>query len=120
MRSMGQPRRSRAERILGSSTVRDARFVTRIRILVPDTSVLPEQASRGGAICGVGAMTLRRLPRKLATLRNYLGTGDRCRSTHPLVVMPAVRSIEHPSGGTANSQYPSDKRAPDLTRFTAR
>ena len=118
MRSMEQPRRSRAERILGSSSVKDGRFVTRIRILVPDTSVLPEQASRGGAIGGGGAMTLRRLPRKLATLRNYLGTGTRCRSTHPPVVMPAVRSIEHPSGGTANSQYPSDKRAPDLTRFT--
>ena len=58
MRSMEQPRRSRAERILGSSSVKDGRFVTRIRILVPDTSVLPEQASRGGAIGGVGATTM--------------------------------------------------------------
>ena len=43
----------------------------------------------------------------------------RCRSAHPPVVMPAVRSIEHPLAGRPilNTR---DLSIPDLSRFTAR
>ena len=50
MRSMAQPRRSRAERILAVISLKDGHFLARIRILGLDAPQLPEQASRGGAL----------------------------------------------------------------------
>ena len=120
MHSMAHPRRSRAERILAVGGHQDARFVARIRIFRLGVPQLVEQASRGGAIALGRAMAQDRLPRKVATLGNYLGNGERTQSTTTtglILVMPSTNDIR---GVSSESQYPSDKRGPDLSGFTAR
>ena len=104
VRSTMQPRRSRAQRILANSSLKNGHFVARIRILLLGDSLTPEQASRGGAIAISGAMTHRFSLRVLATLRNYLRNERSCESATPVGVIPVVRSIEHPVGGQAISE----------------
>ena len=118
MHSMAHPRRSRGERILAAGGHKDGRFVARIRILRPGAPQTKGQGSRGGAIARVGAMAQDRLPRKVATFGNYLGNGERAQSatiTGMILVMPSTNDIR---GVSSESQYPSDKRGPDLTSFT--
>ena len=118
MRSMAHSRRSRAERNLAVGGHKDGRFVARIRIFRLGVPQLVEQASRGGAIALGRAMAQDRLPRKLAISGNYLGTGDRTRSATTTGVILAMPSTNDIRGVLSESQYPSDKRGPDLTRFT--
>jgi len=115
---MAHPRRSRGERILAAGGHKDGRFVARIRILRPGAPQTKGQGSRGGAIARGGAMAQDRLPRKVATFGNYLGNGERAQSatiTGMILVMPSTNDIR---GVSSESQYPSDKRGPDLTSFT--
>ena len=118
MCSMAHPRRSRAERILAVISVKDGHLLARIRLLSLGAPQPPEQASRGGAIALGRAMAQDRLPRKLAISGNYLGTGDRTRSATTTGVILAMPSTNDIRGVLSESQYPSDKRGPDLTRFT--
>ena len=118
MRSMAHPRRSRAERILAVGGHKDARFVARIRICRLGVPQLVEQASRGGAIGGVAAMAQDRLPRKVATFGDYLGNGERTQSSTETGVTIVMPSTNDTRGVSSESQYPSEKRGPDLSGFT--
>ena len=118
MRSMAHSRRSRAERNLAIGGHKDGHFLARIRIFRLGVPQVPEQASRGGAIALGAARAQDRLPRKVASLGNYLGNGERTQSsteTGVILVMPSTNDIR---GDSSESQYPSDKRGPDLTSFT--
>ena len=120
MHSMAHPRRSRAERILAVRGLKDGHFLARIRTFRLGVPQLAEQASRGRAIARGGAVAQDRLPRKVATFGNYLGNGERTWSATPtgmILVMPSTNDIR---GVSSESQYPSDKRGPDLSGFTAR
>ena len=83
-----------------------------IRILMLGTSLLPGQASRGGAIGISDAMSHRRGARELVTLRNFLGNGGRCESVAATVVIPAVRSIEHPKWRDGQFSIPERQKGP--------
>ena len=89
MQSMEQPWRSRAERILAVIDHTNVDFVARIRTLMLGTSLLPGQASCGGAISLGGAMSHRRCARELGG----------CESAAKPVVIPSVRSMNIPWAG---------------------
>ena len=127
MRSMEQPRHSRGERILGSSSVKDGRFVARMRILMLGTSLLPGQASRGGAIGISDAMSHRRCARELATLRNFLANGGRCesvgrrRNSMRNSRDPGIALYGRPTDGGRRIATPERQMGrADLAEFTAR
>ena len=84
------------------------------------TSLPPGQASCGGEISLGGAMSHRRCARELVTLRNFLGNGGDARAPRKPVVIPAVRSIEHPvgGGGLILNNRPTHKRCADHTGFS--
>ena len=82
-----------AERILAVIGLTNGDLLARIRIFIFGTSLLPGQASRGGAIERGDAMSHRRCREN---------SGAPMRERHPTI--PAVRSIEHPVGRGANSE----------------
>ena len=91
---------------------KNGRFLARIRIFRLGDPQLVEQASRGGAIALDRAMAQDRLPRKVATF----GTNsehDPCDALYERY-MGCLQRIAIPE------RYPSDKRGPDLSGFTAR
>ena len=97
MRSMEQPRHSRAERTLAVIDHTNVNFVARIRIFMLGTSLLPGQASRGGAISLGDVMSHCRCTRELTTLRTFSGTGGECESVAKPIPIPTACSIEHAS-----------------------
>ena len=118
MHSMAHPRRSRAERILAVRGLKDGHFLARIRTFRLGIPQLAEQASRGGAIALGAARAQDRLPRKVATFGDYLGNGERTESSTKTGVIPVIPSTNDMRGVSSESQYPSEKRGPDLTSFT--
>ena len=109
MRSIEQPRRSRAERILGSSSVKDGHFVAPIGGGWRGASLVLGQADHGGAI-GSGDTTMEsRGDRETLTFADFLvnGRGRNC-VTAP-VVMPAANYTDAPLARIDESQRRSEK-----------
>ena len=104
MRSMAHSRRSRAERNLAIGGHKDGHFLARIRIFRLGVPQVPEQASRGGAIAPGAARVQDRLPRKVASLGNYLGNGERTQSSTETGVIPVMPSTNDIRGVLSESQ----------------
>ena len=120
MCSMAHPRRSRGERILALEASKTADLS-----LGYASSGLALRRPKGKHLVVERSRVLVRwrktgFPAKspLWGITRYLGNGERTQSTTKtgvILVMPSTNDIR---GVSSESQYPSDKRGPDLTSFT--
>ena len=100
MRSMEQPRHSHAERILAVIGLTNGDFVARIRILMLGTSLLPGQASCGGAI---PIASMRGVPQLKNTLGNRALTELGCQMLYSV----GARCISSRGGHLVTTLPPS-------------